>query len=190
LRPTLPLLFAFPGLNQLQLSASFCRAVLALLEIRHAGPRNFRQSRFLVGAHARKHFAATVYAVTPRDARAVAQDFQRKLRGCRSRKILTTCATVQTSKPVSTTRPPARGIVAIRRNGESQKMQHLTILCLSLGLAGCYSTGPYANANGDGPVVDFSACADKADTRVDPLCHPLTRTSRQSAQTTTANQQN
>ena len=49
---------------------------------------------------------------------------------------------------------------------------------------------PGANANGDGPVVDFSACADKADTRVDPLCHPLTRTSRQSAQTTTASQRN
>jgi hypothetical protein len=55
-------------------------------------------------------------------------------------------------------------------------MKYLTILCLSLGLAGCYSAGPYASANSDGPVVDFSACADSPNTRVDPLCHPLTRT--------------
>jgi len=66
------------------------------------------------------------------------------------------------------------GIVAIRRN-EEKTMKCLTILCLSLGLAGCYSTGPYASANGSGPVVDFSACAELADLRVDPLCHPLRR---------------
>jgi hypothetical protein len=55
-------------------------------------------------------------------------------------------------------------------------MKRLTVLYLSLGLAGCYSTGPYASANSNGPVVDLSACADSADLRVDPLCHPLTRT--------------
>jgi hypothetical protein len=55
-------------------------------------------------------------------------------------------------------------------------MKYVTILCLSLGLAGCYRTDPYVNTNGDGPVVDFSACADSPNTRVDPLCHPLTRT--------------
>jgi hypothetical protein len=57
---------------------------------------------------------------------------------------------------------------------KKKTMKCLIILCLSLGLAGCYSTGPYASANG--PVVDLSACADSADLRVDPLCHPLTRT--------------
>ena len=50
-------------------------------------------------------------------------------------------------------------------------MKYLTILCLSLGLAGCYATGPY-----NGPVVDFSACAEAPNTKLDPLCHPLTRT--------------
>jgi hypothetical protein len=55
-------------------------------------------------------------------------------------------------------------------------MKCLTILCLSLALAGCYSTGPYASANSNGPVMDLSACADSADLRVDPLCHPLIRT--------------
>ena len=55
-------------------------------------------------------------------------------------------------------------------------MKYLTILCLSFGLAGCYGTGPYASSNSDGPVVDLSACAQRADTRVDPLCHPLMRT--------------
>jgi len=54
---------------------------------------------------------------------------------------------------------------------KEKPMKYLTILCLSLGLAGCYCTGPYT-----GPVVDLSACADAADTRVDPVCHPLTRT--------------
>jgi hypothetical protein len=63
------------------------------------------------------------------------------------------------------------GHCAIRRNGERKTMKYLTILCLSLGLAGCYSAGPYT-----GQVVDLSACADSADTRIDPLCHPLTRT--------------
>lgn len=55
-------------------------------------------------------------------------------------------------------------------------MKYLTILCLSLGLAGCYRTDPYASANRDGPVVDFSACADSPNIQIDPLCHPLTRT--------------
>jgi len=41
---------------------------------------------------------------------------------------------------------------------------------VALGFAGCYGTGPYASANSDGPVVDLSACAQRADTRVDPLC--------------------
>jgi hypothetical protein len=62
----------------------------------------------------------------------------------------------------------------VRRKKKTMKC--LTILCLSLGLAGCYWTGPYASANGNGPVVDLSACADSADLRIDPLCHPLTRT--------------
>jgi hypothetical protein len=70
----------------------------------------------------------------------------------------------------------AGAIVAIRRNEERKKMKCLTILCLSLGLTGCYWTGPYAGANANGPVVDLSACADSADLHVDPLCHPLTRT--------------
>ncbi len=61
---------------------------------------------------------------------------------------------------------------------KEKTMKCLTILCLSLGLADCCCTGPYASANGDGPVVDLSACADSADLRVDPLCHPLTRTQR------------
>jgi hypothetical protein len=55
-------------------------------------------------------------------------------------------------------------------------MKYLTILCLSLGLAGCNRTDPYASANGDGLVVDLSACADSPNTSVDPLCHPLSRT--------------
>jgi hypothetical protein len=59
---------------------------------------------------------------------------------------------------------------------KEKTMKCLTILCLSLGLADCCCTGPYTSANGDGPVVDLSACADSADLRVDPLCHPLTRT--------------
>jgi hypothetical protein len=59
---------------------------------------------------------------------------------------------------------------------KKKTMKCLTILCLSLGLAGCYWTGPYASANGTGPVVDLSACAESTDLRVDPLCHPLTRT--------------
>jgi len=60
-------------------------------------------------------------------------------------------------------------------------MKYLTILCLSLGLAGCYSTGPYAGANSDDPVVDFSSCAQKADIRIDPLCYPLIRLNQNSA---------
>jgi hypothetical protein len=68
------------------------------------------------------------------------------------------------------------GHCAIRRNGEENTMKCLTILCLSLGLAGCYRTDPYVNTNGNGPVVDLGACADSPDTRVDPLCHPLSRT--------------
>ena len=68
------------------------------------------------------------------------------------------------------------GHCAIRRNGERKTVKYLTILCLSLGLAGCYGTGPYASANGNGPVVDFSACAEAPNTKLDPLCHPLRRT--------------
>jgi hypothetical protein len=55
-------------------------------------------------------------------------------------------------------------------------MKYLTVLFLSLALAGCYRTDPYVNANGDGPIIDLSACADSAHTDVDPLCHPLSRT--------------
>jgi len=74
-------------------------------------------------------------------------------------------------------RDPTRRIAAIRWNRERKKpMKYLTILCLSLGLTGCYSAGPYT-----GPVMDLSACADSADTRIDPLCHPLTRTQPQAA---------
>ena len=52
-------------------------------------------------------------------------------------------------------------------------MKHLTILCLSLGLAGCFGAGPYASVNGGGPVVDLSACAQAPvqTTRIDQLCN-------------------
>src|SRR5258708_40351524 len=71
-----------------------------------------------------------------------------------------------------------RGVLWRFAGTKKKTMKCLTILCLSLGLAGCCCTGPYASANGNGPVVDLSACADSADLRVDPLRRPLTRTQR------------
>ena len=52
-------------------------------------------------------------------------------------------------------------------------MKYLTILCLSFGLAGCYSAGPYASTNGYAPVVDLSACAHSPapTSRIDQLCN-------------------
>jgi hypothetical protein len=86
-----------------------------------------------------------------------------------------TCATGQTSKPISAT-PPATGHCGDSPERRENTMKCLTILCLSLALGGCYGTGPYARADDDGPTVDFSACAESADLRVNPLCHPLRRT--------------
>jgi hypothetical protein len=59
-------------------------------------------------------------------------------------------------------------------------MKYLTILCLSLGLAGCFGTGPYAGIDGpvpviDGPVpvVDLGTCANSMapPARIDQLCN-------------------
>lgn len=59
-------------------------------------------------------------------------------------------------------------------------MKYLALLCLTIGLAGCYSAGPYASAAGPyasandySPVVDLGACASSAaqPTHVDQLCN-------------------
>jgi hypothetical protein len=54
-------------------------------------------------------------------------------------------------------------------------MKYLTILCLSLGLTGCFGWGPYASVNGPeyGPVPDLAACARSPEptTRIDQLCN-------------------
>jgi hypothetical protein len=54
-------------------------------------------------------------------------------------------------------------------------MKHLIILSLSLGLAGCFGSGPYASSNGPayGAVVDLGECARSPEptTRVDQLCN-------------------
>ena len=51
-------------------------------------------------------------------------------------------------------------------------MKYLTILCLSLGLAGCFGAGPYASTN-DPAYVDLGTCATSMapPTRVDQLCN-------------------
>ena len=52
-------------------------------------------------------------------------------------------------------------------------MKYLIILGLSFGLAGCFGAGPYASADGSGPVVDLSACAHSPvqSSRIDQLCN-------------------
>jgi hypothetical protein len=54
-------------------------------------------------------------------------------------------------------------------------MKYLAIICLSLGLAGCFGGGPFASADGYGPglAVDLGACAHSPvrSTRIDQLCN-------------------
>jgi hypothetical protein len=55
--------------------------------------------------------------------------------------------------------------------------KYLIIFCLSFGLAGCSSYGPYASAEGPeygyGPVLDLGACARSPEppARLDQLCN-------------------
>jgi hypothetical protein len=54
-------------------------------------------------------------------------------------------------------------------------MKYAAILCLSLGLTGCFGWGPYASATGPGygPVPDLGACARSPEprTRIDQICN-------------------
>jgi hypothetical protein len=54
-------------------------------------------------------------------------------------------------------------------------MKFLIILCLSLGLSGCFGYGTYVSDNGPayGPIVDLGACARSPEPlgRVDQLCN-------------------
>jgi hypothetical protein len=54
-------------------------------------------------------------------------------------------------------------------------MKYLTILCLCLGLAGCFGFEPYASATGPayGTVPDLGACARSPEprNRLDQLCN-------------------
>ena len=52
-------------------------------------------------------------------------------------------------------------------------MKCLAILCLSLGLAGCFQSGPFGSIGGNGPVADLGACAHSPTQRghEDKLCN-------------------
>ena len=62
-----------------------------------------------------------------------------------------------------------------RDESRPDMMKYVTVLCLSLGLAGCFGFEPYASATGPayGPVPDLGACArsPEAPNRVDQLCN-------------------
>jgi hypothetical protein len=79
-----------------------------------------------------------------------------------------TYASVPTSKRKWARR--RRGIAELRPD-----MKYLTILCLSLGLTGCFGFEPYASATGPayGPLPDLGACARSPEprARVDQLCN-------------------
>jgi len=44
-------------------------------------------------------------------------------------------------------------------NRRGKTMKYLAILCLSLGLAGCFQSGPFGSIGGNGRVADLGACA-------------------------------